>query len=243
MVNLEIQNRINTFLSSRKDWSNPKFKDLILERFNSNNQEFNLDEMKLRGKIEDLYNAFRDPIKYDENGKIKKSNSETYICSDEKSILGFFEEPIIKNIKITKSKPVILTIKDYSELIAAIKCILWSLDNEPKTQKDLLTHIMIYAENNVILPLLDFIEGKDYTEINNAFNMAISTDLLHLHKVKNRNQKTVYLYYNPTDKRQGYFYKGELWKLKDLSEINNVKIGTIQRRFQKMSIENSIKKH
>jgi hypothetical protein len=241
MVNLEIRNKIESFLNSRTDWSNPKFRELVLERFKLNNNEFNLQDIKLRGKIEDLYNYFHRPEKYDENGKLKNS-IEIPKSSQEKhsSSLGFLEDPIKNQKEIKKTKPNILTINDYSELISAIKCLLWSFDNTPKTSKDLLSHIMIHMENGIILPLLDSIEGNEYTESNNAFNMAISMDLLHLHKIRNKNG-WVFLYYNPTDKRQGYFYKGQLWKLKDLSEINNVKMGTIQRRFQKMSIENSIK--
>lgn len=241
MVNKEVQNKIEEFLNSRKDWSNPKFKELVLYKFNLNEQDFQLQEIKLRGKIEDLYNAFINPVKYDENGKIKNSKTDTNsIPEKQSSLLGFLEDPIVKNIEFKKTKPIVLSIDNYSELIPAIKCILWSLDNEPKTKKDLLSNVIIRTENNVYLPLLDTITEEDYTEVNNAFNMAISTDLLHFQKFK-RNYKWVYLYYNPTNKRQGYFYKGELWKLKDLSEINNVKMGTIQRRFQKMKIQNAIK--
>jgi hypothetical protein len=240
MVNKEVQNKIEEFLNSRKDWSNPKFKELVLYKFKLNDQDFQLQEIKLRGKIEDLYNAFINPVKYDEDGKIKNSKTHTNTIPEKQLSIGFLEDPIVNITECKKTKPVVLSIDNYLELIPAIKCILWSLDNEPKTKKDLLSNVMIRTENNVYLPLLDTITEEDYTEVNNAFNMAISTDLLHFQKFK-KSYKWVYLYYNPTDKRQGYFYKGELYKLKDLSEINNVKMGTIQRRFQKMKIENAIK--
>jgi hypothetical protein len=60
MVNLEIRNKIESFLNSRTDWSNPKFRELVLERFKLNNNEFNLQDIKLRGKIEDLYKILND---------------------------------------------------------------------------------------------------------------------------------------------------------------------------------------
>jgi hypothetical protein len=237
-VNIEMQNKLENLLNSRNDWNNKIFKTYILDKIDNN--DLNLDELKLRYKIEGYYLGFIKPDKYLVDGTLIEKKQEVKTI-DEKipSSLGFLEDPI--NIEFKKTKPIVLSIDNYSELIPAIKCILWSLDNKPKTTIDLLSHIMIRTEKGVILPLLDTIEGNNYTESNNALNMAISTDLLHTHRFKNKNGKWVFLYYNPTNKRQGYFYKGELWKLKDLSEINNVKMGTIQRRFQKMSIENAIK--
>jgi hypothetical protein len=239
MVNIELQKKLEKVLNSRNDWNNKIFKTYILDKIDNN--DLNLDENKLRFKIEGYFLGFDKPDKYLVDGTLIEKKQEVK-TKDEKipSSLGFLEDPILKNIEFKKTKPIVLSIDNYSELIPAIKCILWSLDNEPKTKKDLLSNVMIRTENNVYLPLLDTITEEDYTEVNNAFNMAISTDLLHFQKFK-RNYKWVYLYYNPTDKRQGYFYKGQLFKLKDLSEINNVKMGTIQRRFQKMSIENAIK--
>jgi hypothetical protein len=240
MENTVMQFKLEKLLNSRNDWNNKIFKTYILDKIDNN--DLNLDELKLRYKIEGYYLGFIKPDKYLVDGTLIEKKQEVKTI-DEKipSSLGFLEDPIKVEIEIIKTKSNFLTILNYSELIPAIKCILWSLDNKPKTTIDLLSHIMIRTEKGVILPLLDTIEGNNYTESNNALNMAISTDLLHTHRFKNKNGKWVFLYYNPTNKRQGYFYKGELWKLKDLSEINNVKMGTIQRRFQKMSIENAIK--
>jgi hypothetical protein len=238
MVNLEIHNKIERLLSSRSDWNNKIFKNHILDKIDC--IDVNLDEYKLRFKIEGYYLGFTKPEKYLVDGTLIDNNQKSKTKIEKISSLNFLEDQIKVENEIKKTKPNILTINDYSELVSAIKCLLWSFDNKPKTSKDLLSHIMIRMENNIILPLLDLIEGNDYTESNNAFNKAISLDLLHVHKMRNKTG-WVYLYYNPTDKRQGYFYNGSLWKLKDLSEINNIKSGTIQRRFQKMSIDNAIK--
>ena len=113
------------------------------------------------------------------------------------------------------------------DYLNAIKEVLWQLGNIPSTSKKILTHI-VKVDNNGIF---QHINELDYPAINNVLNNAIFTSELVLEKVKL--DKNVYLYKNTTNKRKGFYYKGNLLSLKELSEINNVPVVTIKKRLAK----------
>ena len=207
------------------------------------------NENKIKFKLDDIDRDFNKQSKFDISIKPFKKietvpyKKESYVDSS----LGFIEETY-DDTKIKKTKTIIHMVEKDTDIIPALKCILWSLNNKPKTIKDLLTYLIKKDKNGTYLPYLEWIEkeyGKDnynrYDEVNNALNKAVCESQLYLDKIKGRTNKQVWLYSNPTNKRQGYYYRGKLWKLKELSNINGVKEGTIQRRFQTLSIEQSIK--
>ena len=113
------------------------------------------------------------------------------------------------------------------DYLNAIKEVLWQLGNIPSTSKKILTHI-VKVDNNGIF---QHVNELDYPAINNVLNNAIFTSELVLEKVKL--DKNVYLYKNTTNKRKGFYYKGNLLSLKELSEINNVPVVTIKKRLAK----------
>lgn len=226
MDNLELYMRLQRILDQDKNGMNMKFRNHIEVKFYENPKEFLLDNEQLKIKINKIFTYFNDP-----------KNIETKENNFKKQYAKKTDET---EINIENKKSIILTIANYSELILAIKCILWSLDNKPSTTKKLLDHIMIINDQGDAVPILETITNDDYSLSNTEFRNAVSKGLLNLNKIKNVNNTLVYLYSNPTNKRQGYFYKGQLCKLKDLSLINGTKPGTIQRRFQNYSIEQSI---
>jgi hypothetical protein len=202
-------------------------------------------EDKYKFRLDGVYEGFKH-----RDTKDKFGNSKTVTYKKENTLkveknfddsLGFISESFDIDIDIQKKKTIVVLVENPSQLISAIKCVLWSLDNNPKTVKDILQYLMKVDDSGNIVPYLDGLKTQDdYAEVNNQINKSIIDGFLWLQKIKGKNGKTVFLYCNPTDKRLGYFYKGKLWKLKELSEINGVKIGTIQRRFQTMTIEQSI---
>jgi hypothetical protein len=205
------------------------------------------DDISLKIRLDGVYEGFKHKDTKDIFGNLKtvtyKKENALKIEKNFDDSLGFISVNNSVDVDIKKKKTIVLLVKEMSSLIPAIKCILWSLDNKPKTIKYILQYLMKEQDNNNIVPYLEGLETQDdYTEINNRINKAIIDGSLWLQKIKGKNGKTVFLYCNPTNKRLGYFYEGKLWKLKELSEVSGVKIGTIQRRFQTMTIEQSLGK-
>ena len=219
----------------------------VNENYSDLFKDVKADEISLKIRLDGVYEGFKHKDTKDIFGNL---NTVTYKKENtfkvEKNYddgLGFISENNSIDVDIKKKKTIVLLVKEMPSLIPAIKCILWSLDNKPKTIKDILQYLMKEQENGNIVPYLDGLKTQDdYTEVNNQINKSIIDGFLWLQKIKGKNGKTVFLYCNPTNKRLGYFYKGKLWKLKELSEVSGVKIGTIQRRFQTMTIEQSLGK-
>jgi hypothetical protein len=133
-----------------------------------------------------------------------------------------------------KKKDISITIENMEiDLIPAMKCTLWSMDNKPSTTYDIYKHLVY--------------EGKRLSEFTREEHITFGTDKVRIcneffvdSSSKDRFGKTLYLYSNPTDKRQGYFWKGHMYTLKELSELSGVLPVTIHRRFDKMSMEKSL---
>jgi hypothetical protein len=96
------------------------------------------------------------------------------------------------------------------------------------TQKNILHHIVKVSNNGNIEPISE----KDYPVTNIEFQKAVSDFELKLEKEKVPG-KWVFLYSNPTNKRQGFYYNGKLLSLKELSNIDGVPVITIQKRIAK----------
>jgi hypothetical protein len=124
---------------------------------------------------------------------------------------------------------VLVVVEKDSDYISAIKEVLWQLKNTPSTSKKILMHIAKIDSNGIY----KLISEQDYSVTNKAFSLASFNGLLDCLRQPIINGKSVYLYKNPTDKRKGFYYKGNLLSLKELSKINNVPIVTIQSRLKK----------
>lgn len=120
-----------------------------------------------------------------------------------------------------------VVIEKESDYLSAIKEVLWKLDNNPSNFLKIISHIAKKDNNDDIHHL----QEQDYPIILNVLNKAVFNCDLVLDKTKK--YRKIALYKNPTNKRKGYFYKGNLLSLKELSEINGTKIVTIQRRLSK----------
>lgn len=228
-----------------------KFKDYLEKNFKELFSGVDGKECNLKIRLDGVFHGYSNLLTHDKFGD-PLSGVESVIFKAEKPCYQKEQEPRILNrssyntSELVRKKTVIAVVESEDDLIPAIKCILWSNNNNLKTVKDLLTSVMKKDNSGNFIPYLEWVEliskgdKLDYSEINNQINKAVSENELYLTKFRN-NGKTVYLYSNPTDKRKGYYYKGKLWKLKELSLINGVKEGTIQKRFQTMSIEQSIR--
>ena len=135
-----------------------------------------------------------------------------------------------------KKKDITITIENMEfDLIPAMKCTLWSLGNKPSTTHDIYKHLVYKEKRLSEFTREEHIEfGTDKVRICNEFFVDSSS--------KDRFGKTLYLYSNPTDKRQGYFWKGHMYTLKELNELTGVLPVTIHRRFDKMSMESALQK-
>jgi len=135
-----------------------------------------------------------------------------------------------------KKKDITITIENMEiDLIPAMKCTLWSMGNKPSTTFDIYKHLVF--------------QGKRLSEFTRDEHLSHGTDKVSTCSEfivdcssKDRFGKKVYLYSNPTDKRQGYFWKGHMYTLKELNELTGVLPVTIHRRFDKMSMESALQK-
>ena len=217
----------------------------------------------IKFRFDDLKNDF-------ENGNDPLMNTKTYeeYYNEEEDILDMsdwdlqngckfgskpksqvtknLEEPKTKftNIKVSPSKVVdisnpkkdlLLLVKSYQEVPIAMKCILWSLRNEPQTTYSLYSNI-------------EFIDGvskrkfnsDEYKNIlNPIIDQAVKDKILDL-KILSKDNKKVYLYSNPSNKRIGYFYDGKLWSVKELSIKTGINENTLYSRLVKYDIYKAI---
>lgn len=233
---------IEKLLNSRNDWNQMKFKNLVYSLITQEDQI--LKELELRNKIEGFYLGYKYPYRYDSFGNnlvsCNKFDSISEIKTQYKN-QNFINNKEIKNIEIEDDSFLSfhIEVKDKSDYVFAFKEILWKLGNIPSTAKNILQHI-IKVDNN---GNFSGISKEDYAFTNFVFQKAINDFDLKLIKQKNSQGKFIYLYKNPTDKRQGFYYLGKLLSLKELSSINNVPVVTIKKRILRgMSISKAIEK-
>jgi hypothetical protein len=136
----------------------------------------------------------------------------------------------------SQEKNISITIGCYSELVDAMKCILWSLDNNPSTIKKIFQHIYIKKDDEEII-----IPESDYDITNKIISKAFRDNHFYVQKLQN-NGTTVWLYNNASNKRLGYFIDGKLRSVEWLSKFYDIPRTTIQSRLKKMNIDQAVKK-
>ena len=161
----------------------------------------------------------------------KKSFQKKVIAKDKISIVK--EE---QRFVPSQEKNISITIGSYSELVDAMKCILWSLDNNPSTIKKIFQHIYIKKDDEEII-----IPESDYEITNKIISKAFRDNHFYVQKLQN-NGTTVWLYNNASNKRLGYFIDGKLRSVEWLSKFYDIPRTTIQSRLKKMNIDQAVKK-
>jgi hypothetical protein len=150
------------------------------------------------------------------------------------------EKPDYENyekIETLGSKQICLVINSFDQLIDAMKCILWSLNNEPSTSAKIFQHILISKDNKEIP-----ITREDYDLYTNSLiNKATRDGRLYVQK-KLINGKTIWFYSNPTKKRYGYYLDGKLRTLRQIEKFYDIPFTTLHSRLKKMNIEQAVKK-
>jgi hypothetical protein len=233
-------NLVEKIVSSRKDWNQNDFKKLLYSMITKEDQD--LKELELRKKIEGFHLGYKYPNRYDKYGNYLESYSKTIneISYFDKN-QSFKKDKQIKHIDIEDEPHIsfFVEVKDVSDYVYAFKEILWKLGNIPSTSKNILQHIVKVDNSGIFTGIFK----EDYPITNTAFQKAVNDFDLELIKQKNNQGKYVYLYKNPTDKRQGFYYQGRLLSLKQLSDINNVPVVTIKKRISKgFSVKKAIEK-
>ncbi len=140
--------------------------------------------------------------------------------------------------EITKSskKEFILEIESFDELVPAIKCILWNLDNEPTSIRNIFNRIRVFREGSY-----QEIIKEDYETTNKIVSLATKSKELVLEKHQ-ISDKSVFLYRNPSNKRNGYFYDGKLVSLENLCKLSGLGSTTLYMRLKKMSVKEALQK-
>lgn len=133
------------------------------------------------------------------------------------------------------NKDLLLLVKKYEEVPLAMKCILWSLKNEPQTTFALYSNIE-FLENN---SKRKFTSDEYKNILNPIIDQAVKNKILEL-KIVSKDNKKVYLYSNPSNKRIGYFYDGKLWSVKELSIMTGINENTLYSRLVKYDIYKAI---
>jgi hypothetical protein len=125
-------------------------------------------------------------------------------------------------------------INSYDELIPAMQCLLWSMNNEPNTNLTLYKYIK-FNDNGDIRSL----NQNDYQYLNPIIRSAPSLGLLSLEKIL-VNDKEVWLYSNPSKYRNGWFFDGKLRHLRELEMLTGISKSTLYKRLSTMSLKNAI---
>lgn len=104
-------------------------------------------------------------------------------------LLWFYERE--KMAKNSSPDEILIVIKDYSQLVSAMKCVLFLLDNKASTTKKIFSYIRIFNDKKAYE-----ISYQDYHITNELVYEAVVDKNLILEKVE-INGKTIYLYSNP----------------------------------------------
>ena len=162
----------------------------------------------------------------------QKKSFQNKVSAQEKILIVREEQRFVPS----QEKNISITIGSYSELVDAMKCILWSLDNNPSTIKKIFQHIYIKKDDEEII-----IPESDYDITNKIISKAFRDNHFYVQKLKN-NGTTVWLYNNASNKRLGYFIDGKLRSVEWLSKFYDIPRTTIQSRLKKMNIDQAVKK-
>ena len=187
------------------------------------NDIFSDGEVRVRTIIEGYWLGYSKPDKYTKLGDL----IDKTILFKNYNVSVNNNEPD-QNTNDSSIVPILIEVKDASDFIPAFKEILWHFSNKPMTSKNILHHIVKVSNTGSF----EHITQKDYPVTNSQFQKAIVDFDLKLIKEK-VNGKWIYFYVNPTNKRKGFYYNGNLLSLKELSNINNVPVVTIQKRIAK----------
>jgi hypothetical protein len=150
------------------------------------------------------------------------------------------EKPVFENyekIIPNGSKSICVVINTFDQLIDAIKCVLWSLENEPSTAIKIFQHILIMKDNKEVSFTKE--DYENYT--NDLISKATRNGQLYVQKDVIKG-KTIWFYTNPTKKRLGYFLDGKLRTLRQIEKFYDIPRATLHNRLKKMSIDQAVKK-
>lgn len=103
--------------------------------------------------------------------------------------MWFYERE--KMAKNSSPDEILIVIKDYSQLVSAMKCVLFLLDNKASTTKKIFSYIRIFNDKKAYE-----ISYQDYHITNELVYEAVVDKNLILEKVE-INGKIIYLYSNP----------------------------------------------
>lgn len=128
-----------------------------------------------------------------------------------------------------------LLVSTYEDVPLAMKCILWSLDNEPSTTGQLYSYIELIDNGSK----RKFTKDEYQNILNPIIEQAVKDKVLMLKKVP-KDGKNLYLYYNASNKRTGYFFDGKLYTVRELSLKTGINENTLYYRLAKYDIYKAI---
>jgi hypothetical protein len=205
-------------------------------------EEINFESfMHFRKTFEDRVFDFkkengRVSIAYLENSKLDTNTYKEKVYEEKKETFQKLDFENYEKVETKGTKKIGVLINSFDELIDAIKCVLWSLDNEPSTIIKIFQHILVMKNNQ-----RTSITQDDYEITNELIEEAVWNSNLYLQK-KVINRKTIWFYSNPTDKRTGYFLDGKLRTLRQIEKYYDIPRATLHNRLKKMNIDQAVKK-
>jgi hypothetical protein len=197
--------------------------------------------MQFRGTFEDLVNDFKKKngkvnIAYLENSKLDNTAHQETVYQEKKTTFQKLDFENYEKVETKGTKQIGVVINSFDELIDAMKCVLWSLENEPSTIIKIFQHILV-MKNNKRCPITQ----EDYEITNEIIEEAVWNSNLYLQK-KVINRKTIWFYSNPSDKRFGYFLEGKLRTLRQIEKYYDIPRATLHNRLKKMNIDQAVKR-
>ena len=233
-------------------WIKFRFDDLFYEWNNSQNpKEHLLEYFKIEKTYPDYYNEEEDCLDFGDwdpssgtvNVPIHSSSNTTGELSylkmkvfDSPSKFSKMKEKTSKstNDNDQKRDPSLL-VNSYQEVPLAMKCILWSLDNEPSTTGQLYSYIELIENGSK----RKFTKEEYQNILNPIIDQAVKDKVLMLKKVP-KDGKNLYLYYNASNKRTGYFFDGKLYSVPEISLKTGINENTLYYRLSRYDIYKAV---
>lgn len=233
-------------------WIKFRFDDLFYEWNNSKNpKEHLLEYFKIEKTYPDYYNEEEDCLDFGDwdpssgtvNIPIYDSSNTTgelsYLkmkVSDSPNKFSKMKEKTSKssNDNDQKRDPSLL-VNSYQEVPLAMKCILWSLDNEPSTTGQLYSYIELIENGSK----RKFTKEEYQNILNPIIDQAVKDKVLMLKKVP-KDGKNLYLYYNASNKRTGYFFDGKLYSVPEISLKTGINENTLYYRLSRYDIYKAV---
>ena len=120
-------------------------------------------------------------IAYLENSKLDTNTYKEKVYEEKKETFQKLDFENYEKVETKGTKKIGVLINSFDELIDAIKCVLWSLDNEPSTIIKIFQHILVMKNNQRTAQNTNTASIQLHTPNTLSLSRSLSLSLTHTH--------------------------------------------------------------